>query len=157
MNLSTILWIMTSILVISLLIVLYLFWKDINKDRMFIITRDNKLAIKKINRKMQGKIQLGKGTYILEGAIPNLTFPPWRQNYFFDEDTPTPRKISYKKNEWYGTDTITKIINDEHLKQLTQEAITPQIKLFIILGAISGFLSLLSSIIILANITGLIK
>ena len=158
MKTITILWIIFFGLLASLT------WQlasTIFKSKIIMITKDNSFrVISKKPAKGSAKIKIGEGIYNLspEAVIPDRGFMFWRKWYVFDEGNPNPRIIQYDKNyKWVSAEGVLRIINDEHIKAMTQQVITPQIKLFIIMGALGGLLACLTSGVLLLIQLGIIK
>lgn len=144
-------------------IVVYFMQQWLRSDTIMIVNKDGSLSMttRIINKdeRISGKIQRGKHTYILEpaGVHTSKGFPQWKKIYVFDEGIPMPRKIEYKKDAWFSTETITKILNDTRIKMLTKEPIDANLRLFIILGAIGGICGALAGGITLLIELGIIK
>lgn len=134
----------------------------LRSDTLIFINKDGSIStntrVIKKDERIAGKIQKGKHTYTLDplGVHTVKTFPQWKKIYVFDEGCPMPRRLNYRKDYWFSTETITKVLNDTRLKMLTKEPIDANTKLFIMLGAIGGLLACLSSGIVLLLELGII-
>lgn len=144
-------------------IIIYFAQDWLRSDTLIFVNKDGTISITsrviKKDERIAGKIEKGKHTYLLEStAVTNSkTFPQWRKIYIYDEGISLPRKIEYRKDTWFSTETITKILNDTRIKMLTKEPIDAQTKLFILLGALAGFLAAGASVINLLINLGIIK
>jgi hypothetical protein len=162
-TLNIILWIMIVFFLVIMGVCIYFLQEWLRSDTIMIVNKDGSIRIKTRiitkDERIAGQIKDGKHTYILEpmGVHTSKSFPQWKKIYVFDEGISMPRKIEYRKDAWFSTETIQKILNDTRIKMLTKEALDPQIKLFIILGAIAGFLAAVASIINLMINLGIIK
>ena len=128
----------------------YLIW--VNKDGSLTITQR---VIKKDER-IATKVEFGDKVYSLADAHTSRGFPPWKKVYVFDEGFPVGRRLEHRKDSWYSPQTLQKIVNDVRIKMLTKEPLDEKTKMFIILGAIAGFLAALASLISLAINLGII-
>jgi len=130
-------------------------------DWLIWVGKDNSLGITqriiKKEERIQGKVEFSDKLYNLTDAHTSSTFPKWKKIYVFDEGFPVGRRLEHRKDSWYSPQTLQKIVNDVRIKMLTKEPIDKNTKLFIILGAIAGFLAALASLVSLAINLGIIK
>jgi len=142
--------------------IIYFVQDWLRSDTVVMVNKDGSLDITtrviKKDERISGRIERGKHTYMLEpkGVHTSKSFPQWKKIYVFDEGSPMPRILEYKKDAWFSTDTVQKVVNDTRIKQMTKEAIDPGLKLFIILGAIGGICAALASGIMLLMQLGII-
>ena len=150
-TLNLVVWICIVFMLIIGAIIVYFLWDWLRSDVFIFVNKDGSLeTFQKVvpsNNRIAGKIQKGKHTYLLEPKAVHTkrNFPQWKKIYVFDEGSPLPRLLQYKKDAWFSTETITKILNDTRIKMLTQEPIDAKLKAFIILGAVGGICSAIAS------------
>ena len=160
--LNIVIWVCMLFILIICLAIVYFMWDWLRSDMFIFVNKDGTLEITSkvvsADARISGKFQRGKHTYLLEPkAVHNKkNFPQWKKVFVFDEGSPMPRVLGYKKDAWFSTETITKILNDTRIKMLTKEPIDANLKLFIILGAIGGVCSAIGMVIMLAMQLGLI-
>ena len=142
---------------------IYFIQEWLRSDTLIFVNKDNTIdvitRIIKKEERIAGKIERGKHDYLMEpaGVTNTKKFPQWRKIFVWDEGIPTPRQILYRKDAWFGTETVQKILNDTRIKQMTKDPIDPQTKMFIILGAAGGILAALASAVVLLIELGIIK
>ena len=160
---NTLLWIMIGMIGSIMLWALYELQKWLRSDTLIFVNKDGTVDIKsrviKSSERIAGKIEKGKHTYLIEteGVMNTKLFPYWRKIYMWDEGQSVPRKILYRKDMWFGTETITKILNDTRIKMMTKEPIDPALKMWLVIGAGAAVLSFLISVVNLLITTGVIK
>ena len=158
---NMIIWICIVFMLVIFSIMVYFIQQWMRSDWLIWVNKDgsisiNQRIIKKSDR-ISGKIENGDKTYLLADAHTSRSFPYWKKVYVWDEGFPVGRKILHRKDFWYSPQTVQKIINDSRIKMLTKEPIDSKTKMFIILGAIGGFLGGLAGLISLAMSLGIIK
>lgn len=159
--LNVVLWLSMFMILGIVGVIIYFMYDWLKSDVFIFVNKDGSLEIssKVIPRdnRISGKFQKGKHTYLLEpdAVHTKKNFPQWKKVYVFDEGSPMPRVLGYKKDAWFSTETITKILNDTRIKMLTKEPIDANLKLFIILGAIGGIAGAFASAITLAMQLGI--
>jgi len=140
---------------------LYIIYEAISmllKDRIIMVNKDNSISIYSKFLRGKSKIEIAGGTYPLDSRAIITTKGKmfWKKNYLFNENSTKPRILTYQKDNWLDAGSITKIINDEHIKTMSQKAIEPGTKIMIYLGAVSGFMAMIASGVLLAKELGLI-
>jgi hypothetical protein len=161
-TLNIVVWCSIGFFVLIVGAIIYFIQEWLRSDWLVFVNKDQSINIEQRivskEERISGQLKKGKHTYLLEpqGVHTTKSFPQWKKIYVFDEGSPLPRKVEYKKDAWFSTETVQKILNDTRIKMLTKEPIDANLKLFIILGAIGGILGALSSAVILLIELGVI-
>ena len=162
MELMTLIFWVCGLFFVGIMGMMVYFIQDwMRSDWLIWVGKDNSLGITqriiKKEERIQGKVEFSDKLYNLADAHTSSTFPKWKKIYVFDEGFPVGRRLEHRKDSWYSPQTLQKIVNDVRIKMLTKEPIDKNTKLFIILGAIAGFLAALASLVSLAINLGIIK
>jgi len=159
--LNIVIWFCIGFILLIVAIVVYFIQEWLRSDWLVWINKDHTISlgqrIIKKEERVLGRIEKGDKLYSLADAHNSKGFPQWKKIYVFDEGFPVGRKLEHRKDNWYSPQTLQKIVNDVRIKMLTKEPIDANTKLFIILGAIAGFLAAIASLVSLAINLGIIK
>ena len=159
--LNIVIWFCIGFILLIVGIMVYFVQEWLRSDWIIWVNKDNTISLSqriiKKSERILGKIEKGDKFYCLTDAHNSKGFPQWKKIYVFDEGFPVGRMILHRKDCWYSPQTVMKIVNDSRIKMLTKEPIDANTKLFIILGAIAGFLAAIASLVSLAINLGIIK
>ena len=158
--LNLVIWISGLLLLGMVGVIVYFGYQWAKSDWLVWVNKDNSLTITQRviskDERIATKVEFGDKVYSLADAHTSRGFPPWKKVYVFDEGFPVGRRLEHRKDSWYSPQTLQKIVNDVRIKMLTKEPLDEKTKMFIILGAIAGFLAAIASLVSLAINLGII-
>ena len=159
---NIIIWICLGFILLMFGIAGWFIQEWMRSDWLIWINKDNSITIQqriiKKDERIAAKIETNNNKmYSLALPHTSKSFPYWKKIYIFDEGLPIGRRLEHRKDVWYSPETLMKIVNDVRIKMLTKEPIDKNTKLFIILGAVAGFLAAIASAISLLINLGVIK
>ena len=155
--LMIVLWIMLAILISILIWVLY----EINAPLLIIIQKE--LGLKLIRKRPKGdKFIIDGKAYVMDnkGAHPERGFFFWRTIFVYDEGSPSPRLLTYKKNEYIDGGSLKKLIDKDYINGVVTSMMglldSKKILLYLTIVVVLSAINVLVVAVILAKTLGLI-
>ncbi len=139
---------------IACMVIIGLWLKDKNSDKIIIIDSNNRWRLYSTKLFGKNKFMLKEKAYFLS-EDSSLLSEKGKALFIFSENKPHPLKLTYNKSSWLDSESLKNLINNNLLQMLLKA--NKRESFIVIIGAIGGIIAGLASVITLIIVSGAFK